>query len=218
MKGRRDNSVGGPKVAARQRIAAALPASAWVLEVFAGKRGLLYERCWERFHGAAMDVDAGAAERAALARPRWAVYRAEAERALRAGFMRHQPFDVLDIDAWGAPWKFLQAWCESERARAAETHVILTDGYMSRVSVGNPDRALWPELDGKRERFAGAGNAAYLARVDERVAAWVALFGGSAGPRTTKPPGGHGQALHYFVIRSLAPAAPESGAAPAATS
>lgn len=136
----KDNGAGSAKIRFRLQATRHLPDTALVLDVFAGE-GLMWRRCWQRFHGATLDVMAAKVRRAAKERQAWACYRGDALRALRAGWMGHVPWDVIDLDCYGSPWRFVRAWMLSPRARAERTVVILTDGYSQRpIAI---DRAIF---------------------------------------------------------------------------
>lgn len=166
----RDNGSGWAKRRLRlQTVGAALPRLR-VLEGFAGE-GELYRTVWEgAAAGAAIDMDPDKAALAATERRRWAVYCGDTEKALASGWMGHVAFDVVDLDAYGSPWPFLRAWCASERERAPETTLFLTDGYMSRASLAPPCRALFPGMGKARMQVPAAE---YRATVSARLREWA---------------------------------------------
>jgi hypothetical protein len=138
----RDNGSGVAKQRLRAEMCRDLPDDAQVLEMFSGE-GYLYRSIWHRWRGVTIDLDIDKARQAAKERPRWACYRADSLRAVRGGLAAEIPFAVVDIDAYGAPWKFLRAWMLSERTRAPRTLLFLTDGWSGRPI--NVDRALFGE-------------------------------------------------------------------------
>lgn len=137
-----DNGSFAPKARLRVELLAALGRPR-VLEGFTGE-GRLYRACWSGCAGATIDKDEGKARDAARERPTWAVYQGDTRNALRAGWMAHVPFEVVDLDAYGSPWGFVQAWFASSRARAPLTHILLTDGYMVNACTAMPCRVLFP--------------------------------------------------------------------------
>lgn len=118
-----------------------LPSSARVLEGFAGEGGM-YRSCWARFAGACMDNVAHKAAWAARTRPNWTCWEGDTLKALEAG-MFPEPFDVVDLDAYGEPWPFVRAWATSSRQFATVTHLFLTDGYRRQRNLAAASRALW---------------------------------------------------------------------------
>lgn len=135
----------------------------------------MFAAAWSSFAGACMDEDERKVRDAATARPRWACYRGDTERALLAGWMGHVPFDVVDIDAYGSPWPFAFAWCRSGRLRAPVTHLFLTDGYMDHADIAPRCRALFADDRGKRGDMP-AGY--YLEHARGTMRRWAALAGG----------------------------------------
>lgn len=167
-----DNGSFSLKQALRERVAQRLAPDARILEVFAGE-GRIYRACWARFPcGATMDLDEQKARAAARERPTWSVYSGNAMRALRAGWMGHVPFDVVDLDCWGAPWVFLQAMILSKRAWAPKTTVLLTDGVLPNFRV--PCKIIFG--DGKRAE-RGMTVEVYRETVLMRLREWTAGTG-----------------------------------------
>ena len=145
-----DNGAMEGKVRVRRTIAAALPPGARILEGFAGE-GAMYDAVWAAFPcGLAIDHARDKVRTAARRRPDWSVYAGDTERALSAGVGAAVPFDVVDLDAYGSPWKYVRAWLLSERARADRTTVVLTDGYMARASLSALDGTLFHGVDMRR--------------------------------------------------------------------
>jgi hypothetical protein len=138
--------------------------------MFAGG-GRLYEACWSRAGGGAtIDKDEVKAREAAILRPHWAVGQGDAIRVIEAGWLRAVPFAVVDIDAWGAPWDALRAWCASDRRRAQITNIFLTDGYRRRCNFASRCAALWGD---EPKRVVTSGE--YDERVRLRLPEWGAL-------------------------------------------
>ena len=194
----RDNGSFVAKARQRLVIAATLPASARVLEGFSGE-GRIWRAAWSGFDGACIDKVEAKARDAAAARPRWACYSGDTERALLAGWMGHVPFDVVDLDAYGSPWPFFLAWCRSTRERATVTHVFLTDGYMDHADFTPRCRALFPSELGKRGDMP---REVYLEHVRHAMDHWTIAFGATveefrtdAGRRPKV--GGKTMRLHY---------------------
>jgi len=135
-----DNGAGIAKQRLRAQECHGLGPDARILEMFTGE-GYLYRSLWHRWRGLTIDMDEAKVRAAAKERPSWACYKADSLRAVRGGIASSVPFDVVDMDAYGAPWKFLRAWMLSERERAEVTTIFLTDGYSNRPI--NVDRALF---------------------------------------------------------------------------
>lgn len=171
--GQKDNGSFVAKQRQRLRVAACLPPGARVLDGFAGE-GRIWRGCWSSFAGACLDKDERKVREAARERAGWACYAGDTERALGGGFMRHVPFDVVDLDAYGSPWPFLWAWLRSERVRAPLTHVFLTDGYMRQASRARACSALFPGAKGRNQDMPPE---LYLATVRAKVGEWSAPAG-----------------------------------------
>jgi hypothetical protein len=139
----KDNGSGIAKQRLRAEMCRDLPADAQILEMFSGE-GYLYRSIWHRWRGVTIDLDIDKARQAAKERPRWACYRADSLRAVRGGLAAEIPFAIVDIDAYGAPWKFLRAWMLSERVRAPRTLLFLTDGWSHHAI--NVDRTLFEDF------------------------------------------------------------------------
>lgn len=162
-----DNSAWALKQAIRQRVADGLADGSEVLEAFAGE-GKMYRSVWRRFRGACIDLDAKKAEAAACERPDWAVYMGDSIKALRGGWMAHRRFDVVDLDAYGEPWTAFGAWCDSSRARADVTSIVLTDGYFARRGLAGC-RVLWGEGKARscsREQYFEQARSFVKSRLD----------------------------------------------------
>lgn len=134
----------GAKQAQRLEVAHGLPSTARVLEMFAGEGGL-YRGVWARFTGICVDKVAAKVAQAARQRPRWGCYEGDAVRFLACG-MAPEPWDVVDLDAYGEPWPALRAWATSTRAFAPVTHLFCTDGYRRQRNLSAPSRTLFPRL------------------------------------------------------------------------
>jgi len=193
---KRDNGSAAAKAKFRNAVARSLPDEARILEGFAGE-GRMYRACWSAFSGATIDKNETKARDAARARPTWAVYSGDTERALWAGWMSRVPFDVVDLDAYGSPWPFVRAWFDSERTRAPTTHLVLTDGYMRQASMAPPCRALFPNRKG--QRFDCRPEMYHSAMVD-RLAEWS----GDAGLRAelVRSVKDRNMVLHQIEVRS----------------
>lgn len=89
--------------------------------------------------GVVFEKDEARADVLARQRPTWAVYNVDSERALRAGAGAHLMVNMLDLDPYGDPWPTLEAFFTSPRPRAAELHLVVTDGLRAKVRM----RAAW---------------------------------------------------------------------------
>lgn len=133
-----------------------------VLDLFAGE-GAMYRAVWCRAgRGATMDLEERFCARAARERgPGWTVLLGNAERAFRGGLYRERAFSVVDIDCYGAPWKFVRALFAHARRRPRA--IVLTDNYMKHRNLSREDATLG---------FRKPGTVAdYLAAVDRFLAA-----------------------------------------------
>lgn len=169
---KRDNGARIGKERLRQRLARSLEADAKVLDCFAGE-GAMYHAVWSRFAGATIDKDRAKALRAAAERPRWSVYAGETVSAIRGGWMRHVPFDLVDVDAYGSPWDVVHAWILSNRERAELTTLVLTDGYTAQASIAPPCKILFREDRKRRNRTP----AEVIEVATLRVSAWAETSG-----------------------------------------
>jgi hypothetical protein len=167
---RTDNDSWIAKVALRADVARELAPTATVLEAFAGE-GAMYRQVWSPFRGATADKVTGKVEDAAKERPLWACYRGDTEKMLRAGWMGHRTWDVVDVDAYGSPWPFVLAWAKSDRLFAANTMLICTDGYMAKASLSPPCRALFgdkgPREATEHRRLTNAEHVLVKAALDD---------------------------------------------------
>lgn len=164
-----DNAALDGKLRVREVIADGLAPDALIFEGFAGE-GAIWRRCWRPFRGVTIDWDRDKAKAAALARPTWAVYGGDTERALLCGLAAHVPFAVVDLDCYGSPWKYLRAWIASSRVRARVTSIVLTDGYMGRASLSALDGTLFPGVEMRRMNVPPA---LYMETARARLAEWL---------------------------------------------
>ena len=179
------------------------PTAPIVLETHAGF-GKIYRHCYREFpFGIAIDKKPDAAADAAHARPGWAVYEADSETALRAGLAATWPVNFLDVDPYGDPWTTIAGFFESERERAPEVVVAVTDG----LRAGGPVRlgTTWRSKDSPIAiAVARHGNAElfgkYLAVCEELLGE----LAGRAGYRIVRWTGyytGNGnQITHYGAL------------------
>lgn len=217
--GKQHNGSFGAKQLLRRQIREQAGEGARVLEGFAGE-GRMYRGCWHGLRGACIDIAEAKASAAARERPHWACYRADTEKALAAGLGSLQRWDVVDLDAYGSPWKFLRAYLTSRRLFAPVTHIVLTDGYMVQRNSTNPCQALFPAMKGQAEESSGGKRLTrmnierdeYLEIAAARVQGWAPHPIQWAGTvlHTRKGNGGHQfMALHHLVMS--APEEPASG-------
>jgi hypothetical protein len=144
-----DNGSGPAKARLRARLTRGLPPESRILDLFAGE-GYLYRQVWRRFvRGATLDKDEAKVRAAAEERPTWACYGGDAKRLLESGWLAAVPFDVVDVDCWGSPWSFVEAWFRP-RQRRPTTLLILTDKYATHRSISTPDRALFGQGAARR--------------------------------------------------------------------
>lgn len=193
---RNDNGSYIRKQQLRRRLREKLGDDACVLEGFTGE-GRLYRGCWAGLRGATIDLDGDKVAAAAAERPTWAVYCGDTEQALLAGWMAHVPWDVLDLDPYGSPWHFLQAWFVSSRVRASTTHVMVTDGFFTRRGLAFPCRALWPTA--RRERMT-ISTRMYEDTVRERLGQWARDAGCTIGRLDSIPD--HMMRLYQIEVHS----------------
>ena len=140
-----------------------------VLELFAGD-GVLYRAVWHAAgRGATCDLEDSCVRLAARERPHWTVLKANADRVLRGGLWLDRPFDVVDIDCYGSPWKFLAAFFCRPRALPPVCHLFLTDNYMINRNLSHEDLVLGFRKPGTTDE--------YLAAVDRLLEKLVAPAG-----------------------------------------
>ncbi len=144
------------------------------MEGFAGP-GRLWRSCWLGFRGLTIDLDLDKATKAAEERPGWTVYCGDTLKCLAEGIGASTRFDVVDLDCFGSPWSFLEAWMKSKRLRAPETYIVLTDGYMSRRSLSSPCKALFPDVE-KGQRVSTTVDL-YLSTAQDRIDEWASNAG-----------------------------------------
>lgn len=197
MVSRKDNAAWTDKVLLRRRVAATLPDDAQVFELFAGS-GLMWRTVWSRFGGVCVDIEADKARVAALDRSRWACYQGDSERLLRAGLGGSVRFAAVDVDCWGAPWKFLQAWFASKRARAPVTMLLLTDGYMARRGLSNADKTLFDRWEGRLNVSCDQ----YTDQVERKIDEWSAAAGAKGALVWSDGGNGGRMAQHLVEVRT----------------
>jgi hypothetical protein len=166
----KDNGSVYAKLIMRQRIRRKLGPDARVLEGFAGE-GRIFRACWAGLAGVCFDEDRNKVTAAARERPGWTCYETETERALEYGLAPY-PFDVVDLDPYGSPWRFVRAWATSDRGFADRTDLVLTDGYFGQSSLAAPNRLLFPEHAGSDARITISASF-YLERVRARLDEWT---------------------------------------------
>ena len=115
-----------------------------------------------------MDLDESKADLAAKSRGSWACYHGDSEKALGFGWMSHVPFRVVDVDAYGEPWKFFLAWLQSDRERAPVTDLVLTDGYLSRASI-----ATCTAIFGKGSKARSLSKNDYMQIINDKLPIWL---------------------------------------------
>lgn len=132
---KKDNSSHTEKVILRQTLLRKLDAAPIILETFGGW-GKLYESCYQSCcYGLVIDKDPQKADHLARQRPAWAVYQTDSVSALRAGLGAEQPFNWLDVDAYGDPWPALRAFFQSERTFAKRLCIVVTDGLRIKINL-----------------------------------------------------------------------------------
>ncbi len=117
-----DASIQGYRI--RRRVISECP-SAFVLETNGGD-GFYFNRVWFKARGGLAFHRDGAAA-LAHARPTWAIYQADATRALAAGMASAQAFDVIDVDAHKRAIPILDAIMRPGRAFPARWHLVVRD-------------------------------------------------------------------------------------------
>ena len=194
-KRQKDNQSFYSKLLVRQRIRAGLTDDARVLEGFVGD-GRLGRSAWAGLTGVCIDTDRHRVTEVAKTRPAWACYEVDTELALLYGLVP-QPFDVVDLDPDGSPWKYVKAWMVSDRVYASTTEVVLTDGYIGQMSLGKMhDKALYP--DRKKDEIVTITVSSYLETIRTRLAEWGRVNGLSIDQFTTTT--SRRMAIHHLRV------------------
>ena len=133
--GQKDNSTFDMKVADRLRVIARLGAEPVVCETHGGF-GRLFTRCYSHVkRGMVFEHDQAKAEKLGRQRPTWRVYEAEAEASLAAGVGKDLAVNLLDLDPYGSPWGFLEAYLES-RPIERPLWIVVNDGLRQKLRLG----------------------------------------------------------------------------------
>lgn len=155
-----DNSDLSGKVALRRAALEAIGGPARVLDCFAGE-GHMYEQAWkgaERYLGIDQRFGRPAGD------PRGECWRGE-NRLLVGRAMDREPWNLIDLDAYGSPWQLFKRVARS--SHADRLVVTLTCG-LSRSLCGNPAR--WArELSGT----VALSYAGLMVRWYDDVARWT---------------------------------------------
>lgn len=132
---KKDNSTSSSKIKFR-RLALELQPSPVVLETHGGY-GRMYSACYGQIsQGVVFESDDRKAGALAQQRPTWAVYQADSEMALRSGAGAHLPVNLVDIDPYGDPWPFIDAFLESKRPKVDTLCIVVNDGLRQTIQMG----------------------------------------------------------------------------------
>lgn len=132
---KKDNSTFELKVDDRLRVLRRLDAEPVVCETHGGF-GRLFTRVYSHVRaGIVFEMDPRKAAQLGLQRPTWRVYEAEAEAALAGGVGKDLAINVLDLDPYGSPWGFLEAFLKS-RPIAAPLWIVVNDGLRQKLRLG----------------------------------------------------------------------------------
>lgn len=113
-----------------------------VFDMFAGD-GVMFRRCWSfASRGATCDLEESCVRQAAIERIGWSVLQVNVERGLRAGLWKDRAFSIIDVDCYGAPWKFLANLFMYRRPLANPCWLVLTDNYMIGRNLSHEDLIL----------------------------------------------------------------------------
>jgi hypothetical protein len=135
------------------------------------------------------EKDETKAEGLAVQRPTWSVISGDAERGLRAGLGAHIAANVLDIDPYGDPWPFVEAFLFSDRALPDRLGVVVNDGLRHKLKLN----AGWKikSLEASLKHFGNASLYERYAQVCEwnmrrladhagyKIARWSAYYCGA---------------------------------------
>lgn len=102
-----------------------------------GGIGALYRACYSHIKcGVVFEKSPDKTAVLAGQRPTWAVYEADAEKAIAAGAGAHLMVSFLDLDPYGEPWPTIAAFFSSERPRAARLAIAVNDGLRQKLRMG----------------------------------------------------------------------------------
>jgi len=170
-----------------------------VMETHAGG-GKLWRHCYREVpFGIAIDKNEGKAALLGRARPTWAVYETDSERALGEGLASMWPVNFLDVDPWGDPWPTLGGFFTSKRERPQELVVVVTDGLRQAAKMG-----IGWKIPALRRKVEQRGNAAlhdeYLQVCEEMLGELAKLAGYTVRKWTGYHTGHAGQMSHYGAV------------------
>jgi len=129
---KKDNTTLHLKTSLRRRFLGFLDDKPVVCETHGG-RGKVWERVYSGLeYGVVFEKDVKKAEYLAMQRTGWAVYEADAAKAL-TGFA--DEFSVLDIDPYGEPWPVIDAFFNNDRSFAKKMIVCVNDGLRQKLRI-----------------------------------------------------------------------------------
>lgn len=132
---KKDNSTFELKVADRLRVLRRLDVEPVVCETHGGF-GRLFTRVYSHIkRGMVFEHDPAKAAKLGLQRPTWRVYEADAEAALAESVGKDLAVNLLDLDPYGSPWGFVQAFLTS-RPIAGPLWLVVNDGLRQKLRLG----------------------------------------------------------------------------------
>lgn len=159
----------------RCRALEALDEEPVILEGFGGY-GALFDSCYAHVsRGVVFEKNPLKSAALAAQRPRWSVYEADVENALRGGAGSHLLVNFVDLDPYGSPWESMEAYFGSERRFAERLVVVVNDGLRQRVRFGGAwsVEALKPMV----QKFGNNLHAKYLEVCRELLTEKAAVAG-----------------------------------------
>ena len=101
-----------------------------------GGWGKVFASCYSPYEGCVFENDRVKADFLASQRPGWAVYRGDAEKAIRLGAGSHLGINLLDCDPYGSPWPYISAFFETRRSFEPIMAVVANDGMRHKLKRG----------------------------------------------------------------------------------
>jgi hypothetical protein len=165
-----------------------------------GGFGRLYGACYTAaVDGVVFENNPIKAEYLAQQRPRWAVYEADCEKALRNGVGAHLEVSFLDLDPYGEPWPVMDAFFQTERPRAKRLALAVNDGLRQKLKM-NSGWAVHSLEHVVRKYGNGQMYERYLEICRELVIEKAAIAGYSLKKWAGYYCGFNGQMTHYGAV------------------
>jgi hypothetical protein len=103
-----------------------------------GGYGAIFQRCYSMLpSGSVIEIDDDRAEFIARQRRTWAVYGGDAETILASGILAFRPTTLLDLDPYGEPWPFVDAFFQGHAGNLADRMwIAVNDGLRMNTRLG----------------------------------------------------------------------------------